>query len=129
MTEILAAGQAATTVFTPRTAALLFVLGIFLGAAWRPAAVIAAILLGIYVLVHIGRRPFSGTVGVVLIIAILGVVFGVVFGGPLALRHLGDWDYRSRLGHIRFISAIWRFWGGKDLDDLWTIICGLRVAW
>ncbi len=115
MTEILAAGQAATTVFTPRTAALFFVLGIFLGAVWRPAALIAGILVGIYVLVHIGRRPLPHTVlGTVLIIAIFALVLGIIIGGPLALRHLGDWEYRNRLQHIRFISLIWRFWGGSD---------------
>lgn len=115
MTEVLAAGQTATTVFTPRMAALFFVLGIFLGAVWKPAALIAGVLVGIYVLVHVGRRPLPHTVlGTVLIIAIFALVLGIIIGGPLALRSLSDFDYRQRLLNIRRVSSIWRFWGGKD---------------
>jgi hypothetical protein len=106
---ILAAGHVAATVTGYSNTTLLFLFGLFLGALWRPAAAIAAIIIAINVISHIHTTNYPG--GAVLILVLVFAVVGVVIGGPLALRHLGQHDYNVRLGNIRGISGIWHFWG------------------
>jgi len=51
-----------------------------------------------------GHARFSGSDLPVLLIGVIGLLVGLYFGRIRGLRHLGEYEFRNRLGYIRSIS-------------------------
>jgi hypothetical protein len=111
MAGILAGGHAATTTFTPSKLTLILLFGVLLGAIWKRFVLVAGILVGLYLASHIPDISFPADA--VLVLVLIFAFIGFMFGGPTALKNLGEWDYRTRFGNIRTINGIWKFWLGK----------------
>ena len=108
MTEIVAASHAANAgVPGGSMSTFMFLAGLFLGTLWRPlAGIVAAIIIG-RILLHVHTTQWTGA-DVLLIVVAFGVAAFAV-GGPIALRHLGEREYRNRITMIQTISGIWNF--------------------
>ncbi len=108
MTGILAAGHAAKAGVPGGSITMfMFLAGLFLGTLWRPlAGIIAAIIIG-RILLQVHTAHWTGA-DVLLIVAAFAVA-AFAIGGPIALRHLGEREYKNRMIGIRSISGIWNF--------------------
>jgi hypothetical protein len=82
------------------------------GAAVRWIAPIAIFLF--YLLTHTAFFHSVGHVGTTFIWVLVAVALfvGLQLGGRTILRHLGEREYRVRLGNVKTISSLWQFWPG-----------------